>query len=158
MQAMGELTMSTRRRSSMVARLASLPLAVILWLLTMGGLALHQQATAELRLNLERTFDAGLPMGWTLGATALLVVAALLWAVLTAWSSVGTVVVGVATVAFGVAMSSREVFIWVLELTNGLDWSVRQLLPAMLTPEHLTFLGSMLLAVGLGASLARRRR
>lgn len=158
MQGMGErLELATRRRSSLTARLASLPLAVIIWLLTMGGLALHQQAKSELRLELERTVDPTLPMEWTLGATVLLVVAGLLWAVLTAWSSVGTVVVGVVTVAFGVVMSSRAGLLWVVERASDYDWGLR-LLPAMLTPEQLTLLGSMLLAVGLATALARRRR
>lgn len=150
---------SPRRGSSLTARLVSLPLAVALWLLTMGGLALHGQAQVEFMAEMSRTFNVpDIPSGWTLGGTALLVAVAILWAVLTAWSSVGTVVIGIATIVAGVSMGFGKATLWVFERTAGLDFSAHRLVPIVLTPDSLTLLGSLLLAAGLGVALVRRRR
>lgn len=158
---------SARRRSSTTARLTSLPLAVVLWVLSICGVALHGQAFVEGERRRREAFATegqeafatpGLPWEWVIGATALLVVAALLWAVLTAWSSVGTVVVGLASIAAGMAVASTTVLVQLYEWILALDESAWQLVPFVAKPATLTLLGAMLLAVGLGAALIRRRR
>lgn len=156
-----------RRGASRTARVASVPLALVLWVLTVAGLALHAKAQFTVRERVAETFvPPDGPSGWALGATALLLVVALLWAVLTAWSAVGTIVVGVASIAAGVAMGFQTVARWVFEhlwlagldgLWVGFDRPPTLVVPAAITMENLTLLGSMLLAAGLATALARRR-
>ena len=78
---------STAISEAHFARLLGLPfVAVVPWLLMVGGALLVARSALAYRINFER--------GWgeLVGGVVLLLVAALLWAVLTAWSSSGTTV------------------------------------------------------------------
>lgn len=122
-------------------------LAAIPWLLTMGGLWVLGRAARTQAVRFETAWVE------VLGAAALLVVAALLWAAVTAWSSVGTTLAGVVTLVLGVLLHqpsvAREAYRLLSGGASGEVWYV-------VTPMNFLLLGSLLVAGGLGAAGARR--
>lgn len=135
--------------SRMITRLLTPFLAVIPWLLVMGGLWLLARAGRTLSERLETQW------GPVLGAVAVLVVAALLWAVVTAWSSAGTTLAGLLTLAAGVALSDLDI---ARRVHEALPHAVVDDSWRVVTPVNFFLVGSLLLAAGLGASGARRMR
>lgn len=132
-----------------LGRLATPFLAVIPWLLTVGGLwVLARSARAQ-----AEQFETD--WGHVVGAVVLFALAALAWAALTAWSSVGTTLAGVVSLAFGVALSSvslaREIYAVFPNRMGNEVWY-------FVTPMNFLLMGSLLLAAGLGAAGARRMR
>ena len=137
--------------SRALARLLTPVLAVLPWLLTMGGLVLAAEWQMRFMQRLQSEW------GFLLGATAVFVVAALVWAGLTAWSSVGTVLAGLLTILLGLALATpdlgREIYTLLTDLSgdSGRVYTIA-------TPINFALIGSLLLAAGLGASGARRMR
>lgn len=137
--------------SSWLARLVSPFVAVVPWLLTMAGLAVANRWLVDLQRAMEVSW------GHIIGGTALLIVAALVWAALTAWSSVGTFVAGACTILFGVVLSVPDLFFRVSQAVSdapGLDLGIAF---DTLSPPRFLLFGSLLVAAALGAAGARRR-
>lgn len=130
--------------------------AVVPWLLMVGGALLVARSALAYRINFER--------GWgeLVGGLVLLLVAALLWAVLTAWSSSGTTVAGLATLAAGLFVATRAGASLVAEVGRERPVTLQTPLYSVANETVLLPLGAVLLAAGLGAAgarrLARRRR
>lgn len=130
--------------------------AVVPWLLMVGGALLVARSALAYRVNFER--------GWgeLVGGLVLLLVAALLWAVLTAWSSSGTTVAGLATLAAGLFVATRAGASLVAEVGRERPVTLQTPLYSVANETVLLPLGAVLLAAGLGAAgarrLARRRR
>lgn len=137
--------------SRALARLLTPVLAVIPWLLTMAGLAV----AAEWQLRYQQRFETD--WGFVLGAAAVLVVAGLIWAALTAWSSVGTVLAGVITLVLGGVVASPEAGRQIYDLLLDLPGDGRRVY-FIVTPTNFFLIGSLLIAAGLGAAGARRMR
>ncbi len=137
--------------SRALARLLTPVLAVLPWLLTMAGVGLAAEWQVRYQLRFESQW------AFILGAAALLVVAALVWGVVTAWSSVGTILAGLLTLALGLAVSVPEIGREVFRLGSQLPGDGRWWYTAM-SAINLLVLGSLLLAAGLGAAGARRTR
>lgn len=137
------------RGSRTLARVVSPLVAVLPWLMTAGGLWAMARVNRNYALRLEPAW------GWLLGTLAVLVLAALVWAALTAWSSVGTTLAGLGTLALGIVVSMPELWQQVspsLIRVLGRDyWFV-------INPTNCLLMGSLLLAAGLGAAGARRLR
>lgn len=135
--------------SRMLGRLLTPFLAMVPWLLTMGGLWLLASATKSSWEQFETQW------GSVGGAVVLFVVAALLWAAVTAWSSVGTTLAGLATLAVGVALNiasvAREIYNFFPNTMGAQVWY-------FVSPMNFLLVGSLLLAAGLGAAGARRMR
>lgn len=134
--------------SRILARLLTPVLAVIPWLATVAGLGI----VSEWQMRFAQRFQTD--WGILLGAVAVFVVAALLWAALTAWSSVGTVLAGALTVVLGLVLASPEASGQVYELLRDLPVDNRRMY-SILTPTNFLLIGSLLLAAGLGAAGAR---
>lgn len=138
-----------RGSGRVLPRLLTPFLAVVPWLVTMGGLWMLARSGRAFAERFETQW------GFTLGAVALLLVAALLWAALTAWSSVGTTVAGLCSLVFGIALSD-------VRLTSEIHQLVPDLMTRdvwlFITPMNFLLLGSVLIAAGLGAAGARRVR
>lgn len=137
--------------SRVLARLLTPFLAVIPWVLTMAGLAVG----AEWQERFAQRFQT--EWGFLLGTAAVLVVAALVWAALTAWSSVGTVLAGALTLLLGVMIASPEAARHLFDLLMELPGGGRRVY-FIVTPINFFLIGSLLLAAGLGAAGARRMR
>ena len=139
-----------------VAWLVTPFVAVVPWLLMVGGALLVARSALAYRINFER--------GWgeLVGGVVLLLVAALLWAVLTAWSSSGTTVAGLATLAAGLVVTTRAGASLVAEIGREGPVTLQTPLYSVANETVLLPLGAVLLAAGLGAAgarrLARRRR
>lgn len=134
----------------MVAWLVTPFVAVVPWLVMAGGVLLLLHAARSIQISFQPAWGA------LVGGTLVVLVAALLWAALTAWSSVGTVVAGLCTVAAGLATATRPGIEVVSRL--GIEGPVRlqSLLYGFATPYVLVPLGALLIAGGLGAAGARR--
>lgn len=91
--------------------------------------------------------------GTALAGVAVLLLAAVLWAAVTAWSSVGTTLAGVCTLAFGLAMFALSVSHRVYDLVPR---SLGREAYFVLSPLNFVLMGSLLIAAGLGAAAARR--
>lgn len=124
--------------------------AVVPWLLMVAGALLVARSALAYRVNFER--------GWgeLVGGLVLLVVAALLWAVLTAWSSAGTTVAGLATLAAGLFVTTRAGASLVAEIGREGPVTLQTPLYSVANETVLLPLGAVLLAAGLGAAGARR--
>lgn len=140
-----------RAGSSAAARLVSPFIAVVPWFLTMTGLTV----ASRWHITIVRTMESSWAV--VIGGTALLILAALIWAALTAWSSVGTFVAGACTLLLGLLLSSPEVYIPASR--KLFDGSVPgwQAMALTLSPPTFLLIGSLLLAASLGAAGARRR-
>ncbi|WP_201467865.1 hypothetical protein [Janibacter melonis] len=141
-----------RPRSRGLARALSPLVAVAPWLLTVAGIALAGEWQRGVYARGERS------LGLLLAALVVLLLAALLWAAVTAWSSVGTVLAGVLTVVLALALGapgpvSRAISQSVLEA--GLPYRAYAVLVA---PVPFLVLGTTLVAAGLAAAAARRLR
>ncbi|WP_435201953.1 hypothetical protein [Janibacter sp. GS2] len=132
-----------------LARVLSPVVAVLPWSMTVGGLWAMARVSRNSALRLEPAW------GWLLGALALLVLAALVWAALTAWSSVGTTLAGLCTLALGVAVSIPA--LW-QQVSPSLSRVLGQDFWFVINPTNCLLMGSLLLAAGLGAAGARRLR
>lgn len=124
--------------------------AVLPWLLTIGGALLLARSALAYRVNFER--------GWgelAAGVVALLV-AALLWAALTVWSSSGTTVAGLATLAVGLYVTTRSGASLVARMGREGPVPLQSPLYSIANEIVLLPLGAVLLAAGLGAAGARR--
>lgn len=130
----------------MLARLVSPFLAVIPWLLTMGGLWMLARSARTQAEQFETAW------GQVVGAVVLFVLAALVWAALTAWSSVGTTLAGVASLAFGIALSSVSV---AREIYTAFPSGMGNEVWYFVTPMNFLLMGSLLIGGGLGAAGAR---
>lgn len=137
--------------SRALARLLTPVLAVLPWLLTMAGVGL----AAEWQVRYQMRFET--QWAFILGAAALLAVAALIWGAITAWSSVGTVLAGLLTLALGLAVSVPEIGSEVFRLGSDLPGDGRWWYTAV-SSINLLVVGSLLLGAGVGASGARRMR
>lgn len=137
--------------SRMLARVLTPFLAVIPWLVTVAGLAVM----AEWQVRFAREFQTSWEI--VLGAVVAFLVAALLWAALTAWSSVGTVLAGLLTIGLGLVVASPEASRPIFEVLQDLPGG-NQPVYSVVTPTHFFLIGSLLIAAGLGASGARRMR
>lgn len=135
-----------------LARVVSPVAAVLPWLITVVGLALLARGS----VLFQRTFEV--PWGYLLGGAAVLVLAALIWAALTAWSSSGTTIAGVLTLAAGVLLAAPGVDRQVYPPLTNLAGSQQELVHHVVTSMNLLLWGSLLLAAGLGAAGARRWR
>lgn len=137
-------------RSRVLARVLSPVAAVLPWLVMMAGQGLMLKAYESYRIRFE--------MGWgtLIVGVILMLVAAILWAALAAWSSTGPLVAGAATIGLGlfVATSSGARLIYRLGVEGPA--SVQSVMYGVLTPVNLIPIGSLLLAAGLGAAGARR--
>lgn len=135
--------------SRLLGRVLTPFVAVVPWVMTMGGLWLLASSAKSFAEQFETNW------GQVGGAVVLFVVAALLWAALTAWSSVGTTLAGLLTLALGVALSSVSL---AREIYNLVPGAMGQQVWYFVTPMNFLLMGSLLLAAGLGAAGARRMR
>lgn len=139
-----------RGGSSMLARLVSPFAAVVPWLLTMAGLLLASRWLFDIQ-RVQASWEA------IIGGAVLLIVAALIWAALTAWSSVGTFIAGASTVAVGVLLAEPEVYLWVATEFSSAGGTNSSMAFSTFTPVNFFLFGSLLVAAALGAAGARRR-
>lgn len=138
-----------RGRSRVLAWLLSPVLAVAPWLLTLAGFVV----VSGWYVGFQRAFAT--QWGPLLGGLVVLVLAGVLWAVLTAWSSAGAIVAGAATIVFGLLLGVVEVNRAVLDALRGLGIELTSAY-YVFTPPSMILVGSLLLAAGLGAAGARR--
>lgn len=136
----------------MVARLLTPALAVVPWLVMTGGILFLLRASRSMRLRFEPAW------GELVGGVVLVLLSALLWAALTAWSSVGTTVAGLCTIALGLATATHFGMRTVFRLGREGPVRLQDLFYGFATPTLLVPLGALLLAAGLGAAGARRRK
>lgn len=136
--------------SRLLAQLLAPVVAIVPWLTTFGGATLLGHATVRMQVRFEQ------PWGLLLGGLFVLVVAALLWAALTAWSSSGAVVAAGCTIGVGVLLATREGARFLWEMTGEGPVTLQRPLLTVLTPTTFFLVGSLLLAAGLGAAGARR--
>lgn len=136
--------------SRLMAQLLAPVVAIFPWLTTFAGATLLAYATVRMQERFEQQW------GLVFGGLVVLVVAALLWAALAAWSSSGALVAGVCTIAVGVLLATRgwSRFLW--EVTGDGPVTLQRPLLTVITPFNFFLVGSLLLAVGLGAAGARR--
>lgn len=134
----------------LVARLLTPVLAVVPWMVTLAGGLMLSQSVMQFQVRLEGN--------WTLliGGTLVLLLGALLWAALTAWSSVGTTVAGMATIIVGLLAYTQTGMRAIYEI--GIESPLRLQWPLIMFVDSMTLIliGSLLLAAGLGAAGARR--
>lgn len=123
--------------------------AIVPWLMTMGGLWALGRASESLAARFQTDW------AWVLGGLALLVVAALVWAAVIAWSSSGAIAAGLCSLAAGFALSFPSVM---SEVYSALPRSGGRSLWYVVTSGNFMLLGSLLLAAGIGAAAARRLR
>lgn len=123
--------------------------AVVPWLVTIAGAVVLSRWLQVMQRNFEAEW------GLVVGGTAVLLLAAVLWAVLTAWSSSGAVVAGLATIGLGVALAEPGFGYKIMRPIVELS-SVAREASYIMTPLLLIPVGSLLLAAGLGAAGARR--
>lgn len=135
-----------------MARLVTPFLAVVPWLMTMAGLFVLGRSYLELQQRLQTSW------GWVLGGTALLVLAALVWAVVTAWSSAGTTVAGVCTLLLGGAFAVPELQMEFFALIRKVGFLNHATSYGVFSTMNFMLYGSLLLAGGLGAAGSRRLR
>lgn len=136
-------------RSRWPAHLMSPVLAIIPWVLTVWAVA------RLLAWVLPR--PGQVQAGPVVTATALLLLAAAGWALLTAWSSVGTLVAGAGTLLLGwfaATATGQRAFFDLGLATRTLDRS--ETLREAWQPAQLLLLGSLLVAMSLAAAGARR--
>lgn len=139
------------RHGRLLARLLSPVAAVVPWLLTVAGLALAQRSYLEMVRAYRESW------GTVLGAAAVLVLAALLWALVVTWSSTGPLLAGAATLLLGVVVVQRDVSAWVWQRSiDGFGPTGAPAVNLALSAPSLLLVGSLLLAVGAGAAGARR--
>lgn len=133
-----------------LARVVTPFVAVVPWLIMLVGQFLLLRSLQSYRVQFE--------MGWgelVLGIVVLMV-SALVWAGLTAWSSAGTTVAGLATIAVGVAVATAPGARLVFRIGREGPVTLQSVIYAFFTPANLVPLGCLLLAAGLGAAGARR--
>lgn len=123
--------------------------AVVPWLMTVGGLWAMGRASESMAARFQTDWV------WVLGGLAALVVAALVWAAVIAWSSSGALAAGLCSLVAGVALSIPGVM---SEVYSALPSGGGRSLWYVVTSGNFMLLGSLLLAAGLGASAARRLR
>lgn len=136
-------------RSRLLAWLLSPVLAVVPWVVTIAGFGM----VTGWYVGFQRAFAT--QWGPLLGGLVVLVLAALLWALLTAWSSAGTVVAGTATIIFGLLLGVVDINRAVLDTLDALGIELTSAF-YLFTPPSMILVGSLLLGVGLGAAGARR--
>ena len=132
--------------------IVSLGMAPVAWLITLVGIGLVFQQWW--RVPQMRQWDVGVTTG-ILSGTALLVLAALLWAVSASLSSVGPFLAGAGTLALGLYAST---YIGMRQILRGVYHLPRELMNAVsvtLSPGALLPLGAMLVAVGLTGLVSR---
>lgn len=140
----------TGGRSRLAGQLVTPFLAVLPWAGTVVGCLLLARATTQMQMRFEQSW------GLIIGGALVLVIAAVGWAAITAWSSSGAVVAGLCTMATGVFVATRPGMQAVSQLGQSGPVPVQYPLYSVATPLNLLVLGSMLLALGLAASAARR--
>lgn len=133
-----------------LARLLSPVVAILPWWVTVFGIA---QMRAW-RTPLPGTQDLAL----ILTVTVSLLVAAMVWALVTAWSSTGPLVAGWCTLVTSWILASDVGRRILLELTisGGVDFM--RTVDWLAQPVFALIVGSFLIAAGLGAAGARRLR
>lgn len=129
----------------MIPRLLSPLLAVVPWWLTMIGTGLLVRWFSPESYRTSWT--------WLIGGTTVLLLSALAWGALTAWSSLGTLVAGTITVVFGVLTATWAARRFLFAHLGGGTWGATAL--NVVEPRHLVPIGTMLVAAGLGAAGAR---
>ena len=136
-------------RSRVVAWLLS-PLVAILpwWITILGVMALARWQYP----GPGESADVSL----LVGATAWLLFAGLLWALVTAWSSTGPVVAGMCSLLTGWLLNTGAAQNRVWDLTYVLDLDTSQEVRWLAQPVFFLLVGSLLVAAGLGAAGARR--
>lgn len=138
------------RSSRLLAYLLTPFVAVVPWLLTLLGIGLVNRGM----LDYQRTFET--PWTWVLGGAGALVLAALLWALLTAWSSLGTLLAGLLTLILGLLVPTRPVSRWLVDIAYDAGSLVRETVLTLTNPVYFLLIGSLLVAAALAASGARR--
>ena len=133
--------------SRLLAWLLTPLVAVLPWWVTIGGLWMLARGWRSYAEQFQPQWGA------TFAGAAVLVLAALLWAAVTAWSSVGTTVAGLCTLALGVALGDLQLARSIYDLVPT---SVGRDAYVILTPMNFLLFGSLLLAAGLGGAGARR--
>ena len=133
-----------------IARAISLVAAVVPWGVLMAGMLLLVRAENERRIRFE--------MGWGMfiGGVVIVLVAMLLWAALTAWSSLGTTVAGLATLVSGVVIATESGYRLLADLAQAGPAPFTSAVYVVGAPYVLVPLGAVLVAAGLGAAGARR--
>lgn len=133
-----------------IARAISLVAAVVPWGVLMAGMLLLVRAENERRIRFE--------MGWGMfiGGVVIVLVAMLLWAALTAWSSLGTTVAGLATLVSGVVIATDSGYRLLADLAQAGPAPFTSAVYVVGAPYVLVPLGAVLVAAGLGAAGARR--
>lgn len=135
-------------RSRLLARLLSPALATLPWWVTVMGVA---------RLS---AWQYPLPgesgLGPVLTATAFLLVGAVLWALVTAWSATGPLCAGVCTLWTAGLLATRQGQLIMSRLTLTTDVDFMRTSQYLAHPGHSVVVGCLLLAAGLGAAGARR--
>lgn len=134
--------------SRLLARLLSPALAILPWWITVMGVARLSAWQYPL------PGDSGL--GPVLTAAAFLLVAAVLWALVSAWSATGPLLAGVCTVWTAVFLATREGQLIMSRLTLTTDVDFMRTTQYLAHPGHSVVVGCLLLAAGLGAAGARR--
>lgn len=134
----------------LTAQLLTPLLAVVPWLMMMGAIVLLARSMTSYRVTFER--------GWgeIVGGTVLLLVAAGLWAALTAWSSSGAAVAGLCTLAFGFFVVTEPGLRLVYRMGREGPASLQTAWYSVASELLLLPIGALLLAAGLGAAGARR--
>ncbi len=136
--------------SRLLPRLLTPVLAVVPWWMTIAGVANLQRWYFDYARRLESMTVT------LLAAVAVLLVAAVIWGALSAWSSAGTLLAGGVTVLWGFATGLPSVMRTIFQATSLRDLTGVQLFQVLTSPVVLVLLGSLLLAAGLGAAGARR--
>lgn len=134
-------------RSRWTARLLSPVVAVLPWWVTLIGVA----GLYEWR----NSFNGGPGFSLVLGPTLWLLLGALLWGAVTAWSSVGTLLAGGWTVLTGLGLSTRAGQIWLGRVTLSRDVDFMMTADWLGRPFFALVIGSLLLAMGLATAVVR---
>ncbi len=136
--------------SRLLAWLVAPFVAVVPWLVTFLAVCL----LASVQFRMQTRYEAA--WGMVFAGLLVLVVAAVMWAALTVWSSSGAIVAGLCTLLLGLFSVTGPGMSLVFRMgRHGPDF-IQQSFYSVAGPATLILFGSLLLAMGLGAAGARR--